>query len=86
MSDQTHAFFWNIHQHVGPGCPNPLDDVQLVQLMFLARAKKTGLSAEGRAIYGAVNPSRPYTGAKDDPLTRAIVHMQSSARRGVTPD
>lgn len=61
---ENKRFFWNLEGNVGPGCPNKLEDVQLVQLGFYCKANnpKYMANAEAKAIYGAVVPGAPYTG------------------------
>lgn len=78
-------FFWNVDAHVGPGCPNRPDDVQLVQFAYYCMAQTpNGLApftpAEKAGIQ-AVVPGAQYTGAPTDPLTIAIKAHQR-IRRG----
>jgi hypothetical protein len=79
-------FAWNVTSHVGPGCPNKPDDVQLVQLGYYCRARnpKAGTTPEEKATAMAVVPGAPYTGAASDPLTIAIKAHQKA--RGGTQD
>jgi hypothetical protein len=67
-------FFFNLDGNVGPKCPNRPDDVQLVQLGYVAYAKnsKAQLTQAQRALFAKVVPGSPYTGAASDPLTLAI--------------
>lgn len=79
-------FVWNIDAHVGPGCPNRPEDVQLVQLGYywMARNPKKAMTPQRKAAYSAVVPGSKYTGLPGDPLSVAIkVHQQE---RGGTQD
>lgn len=79
-------FYWNVDAHVGPGCPNRPDDVQLVQLGYYAMARSTSpeVDPKARLVYMGVTPGAPYSGALTDPLTHAIKTQQ--ALRGGTQD
>jgi hypothetical protein len=79
-------FTWNIETNVGPGCPNKIEDVQLVQLGYLCKANNPKIPAtpEEKAIYGAVVPGSAYSGSPSDPLTIAIKYHQKL--RGGTQD
>ena len=79
-------FYWTVETHVGPGCPNKVDDVQLVQFCYscLAANPKTPVTPADRAIFAAVVPGAPYTGSQADPLTIAIKLHQK--QRGGTQD
>ncbi len=79
-------YFWNLDSNVGPGCPNKIEDVQLVQLGYACKAMnpKVPPSPEERATYGKVVPGAPYFGSPDDPLSVAIKFHQS--RRTGTKD
>lgn len=79
-------FWWTVHAHVGPGCPNKIEDVQLVQLGYFCKAssQKDGSNPAQKAIYAKVVPGAVYSGKLDDPLTIAIkTHQQ---HRGGTQD
>lgn len=81
------VFFWNIDSHVGPGCPNKADDVQLVQYGYYCMARNpagASLTPAEKAAYLAVVPGAGYSGAWNDPLTVAIKTHQ--AHRGGTQD
>ncbi|BDC53010.1 hypothetical protein F183_A53250 [Bryobacterales bacterium F-183] len=71
-------FFWNLDGNVGPGCPNKIEDVQLVQLGFHCKANnpKYPITPASKAIYSAVVPGAPYTGGYNDPLSIAIRQFQ----------
>ncbi len=75
--------FWNVDAHVGPGCPNKPDDVNLVQLGFKAAGKRSP-DPEAKTICNAVVLGAPYTGSPTDPLSLAIKYMQK--RRGAAID
>lgn len=79
-------FFWNVDAHVGPGCPNKPEDVQLVQFGYycMARNPAANNTPQEKAAYKAVVPGAPYSGAANDPLTIAIKTHQ--AVRGGTQD
>ncbi|MBZ2186306.1 MAG: hypothetical protein K7J46_16465 [Bryobacter sp.] len=69
-------FFWSVDAHVGPGCPNRDEDVQLIQFGYFCMAKNPGglnifTPAEG-AIIESVVPGAKYSGQPADPLTFAI--------------
>lgn len=83
---QNGRFYWNVDAHVGPGCPNKMDDVQLVQFGYwcMGNNPKTPASPADRALFAAVTPGAPYSGAPGDPLTLAIKRHQ--ALRGGTQD
>jgi hypothetical protein len=78
----------NIDQKVGPRCPNKADDVQLVQLGYVAILQnprnKSLISAELRAALQKVRPDAPYTGSPSDPLSIAI--LLHEANRGGPAD
>ncbi|MBI5256908.1 MAG: hypothetical protein HY855_10445 [Burkholderiales bacterium] len=78
------VFYLNVDANVGVGSPNKPDDVQLVQFGYLAAAANNTFSAADRAIFAAVVPGAPYSGAPNDPLTIAIKRHQ--AIRGGTQD
>lgn len=82
----NHRFCWNVEGHVGPGCPNRPEDVQLVQFGYwcTARNPKAGNSPSEQAAYDAVIPGAPYTGSPADPLSIAIREHQKA--RGGTQD
>jgi len=77
-------FYWNVDSNVGIGSPNKTEDVHLVQLAFQCKSvnPKLSLSAEEKAIYGAVVPGAPYSGSPTDPLSIAI-KFQQKKRGGV---
>lgn len=79
-------FFWNVDSHVGQGCPNKPDDVQLVQFGYycMARNPAANLTPQEKAAYKTIVPGAPYSGAANDPLTIAIKAHQAS--RGGTQD
>ena len=80
-------FWWNVDAHVGPGCPNKLEDYQLVQLGYASKAvdtQDTNSTPALRAIYAQVVPGSVYTGGASDPLTVAIKAHQK--HRGGTQD
>lgn len=83
---QNGRFYWNVDAHVGPGCPNKVDDVQLVQFGYwcMGNNSKTPGSPADRALFAAVVPGAIYTGSPSDPLTLAIKRHQ--AMRGGTQD
>src|SRR5512140_1878201 len=67
-------FFFNLDGNVGPNSPNRADDVQLVQLGYVALSKnpKVQMTQAQRQLFAKVVPGAPYTGAANDPLTLAI--------------
>ncbi len=67
-------FWWNVDSHVGPFCPNKIEDVQLVQLGYACKAASTKDTSPpaAKAIFAAVVPGALYTGAANDPLSIAI--------------
>ncbi len=71
-------FYWNVDENVGPGCPNKLEDVHLVQLAFFCKANnpKYPVSPEEKAAYSAVMVGAFYSGAPGDPLSIAIEILQ----------
>jgi hypothetical protein len=73
-------FYWTVDLHVGPGCPNKVDDVHLVQFCYscMAANPNTPITPADRAIFAAVVPGAPYTGSAVDPLTVAIRHHQKT--------
>ena len=77
-------FFWNIDANVGPGCPNKIEDVHLVQLAYASAAMNPALAPAERAVYAQVVVGAPYMGGANDPLTIAIRTHQKS--RGGTQD
>jgi len=81
-------FFWNVDGHVGPGCANRDEDVQLVQFGFFCMAKNPkGLvrfTAAEQAIVKSVVVGAKYSGGPSDPLTLAIRAHQRM--RGGTQD
>lgn len=80
----SHKFAWNVGAHVGPGCPNHVEDVQLVQLAYACGVGKASVSIAESEIFRMVTPGAEYTGAANDPLTLAIkIHQK---RRGGTQD
>ena len=80
----NHKFYWNVEAHVGPGCRNNVEDVQLVQLAYACGVLNAAVSYAESRIYRTVTPGAPYTGATNDPLTIAIkIHQKS---RGGTQD
>jgi len=82
----SNKFYWNIDANVGPGCPNKIEDVQLVQLGYLAMGQNPmlALPPEEKAAYLAVVPGATYNGAFSDPLSNAIrVHQK---KRGGVQD
>jgi hypothetical protein len=86
LTNAPPAFRWTVEGHVGPGCPNQRDDVQLVQFSYwcLARNPAAKLTAAERAAYMKVVRGAPYSGGATDPLTIAIKTNQ--AARGGTQD
>jgi hypothetical protein len=81
-------FYWNLSANVGLGCPNRIDDVQLVQLGY-ALALETSwdnvvFDAEMRSICKKIIPGQPYSGVANDPLTLAIVAHQKKQK--IAPD
>lgn len=86
-SSGKQVYFLNIDANVGVASPNKAEDVQLVQFGFHAMANAAsgvGFSAADKAIFAAVVPGAPYSGAPNDPLTVAIKRHQ--AIRGGTQD
>jgi hypothetical protein len=84
--DKRTNFYWNTHANVGPGCPNRIDDVQLVQLGYLCLASPAfpGLFSDDPAIVAmaaAINPGDPYSGGMTDPLT-VMIRSHQVARGG----
>ncbi|MCL4793138.1 MAG: hypothetical protein KJZ84_01180 [Bryobacteraceae bacterium] len=80
------AYYWNIDAHVGTGCPNKPEDVELVQFGYycMGQSKTAPLSPAMRKACQAVKPGSAYSGAPGDPLTIAIrAHQQA---RGGTQD
>lgn len=81
-------FTWNVESHVGPGCPNKSDDVQLVQFGYYCVAHlpspPPNCTPADMAIFKAVVPGAPYSGSPSDPLTLAIKTHQR--QRGGTQD
>ncbi len=79
---------WNVDAHVGPGCPNKLEDVQLVQYGYYCMSRSyslpPGLTPAEQAVIAAVVPGAPYSGSPTDPLTLAIKAHQRV--RGGTQD
>jgi len=67
-------FFWNVDGNVGPGCPNKIDDVHLVQLGFYCTATDTKHPPKTgeKEAYSLVVPGAAYSGSASDPLTAAI--------------
>ena len=68
------GFRWNVSYHVGPGCPNAAEDVQLVQLGFwcLGRSTAVELKPAVRQAYRNVVVGKSYSGAPSDVLSIAI--------------
>lgn len=69
------VFCFNVDAHVGPGCPNKQDDVQLVQYAYYCTAQlppPAGATPADMAIFKSVVPGAPYNGGPNDPLTLAI--------------
>lgn len=81
LQGENKEFFWNVDAHVGPGCPNKPDDVNLVQMGFKAAGKRV-TDPEAKAICNAVVLGAPYTGSPSDPLSVAIVYLQKR-RKGL---
>jgi hypothetical protein len=81
-------FCFNVDSHVGPGCPNKTDDVQLVQFGYYCMTRSNyapfGLTPAEMAIIKTVVPGAPYTGSPTDPLTLSIKAHQRA--RGGTQD
>ena len=79
-------FWWNVDAHVGPGCPNKTEDVQLAQLGYASKAidPRDESPPELKALFAQVVPGAVYTGGANDPLTLAIKAHQK--RRGGTQD
>ena len=67
-------FFFNLDGNVGPNSPNRPDDVQFVQLGYLAASRNPKVKATqaARELFAKVVPGTPYNGAPNDPLTLAI--------------
>jgi hypothetical protein len=86
LINQDTRLYWNIDAHVGPGCPNKADDVQLVQFGYwcMGNNPKTPIGAADRALFSAIVPGAPYSGLASDPLTIAIKRHQQI--RGGTQD
>ncbi len=76
-------YFWNVDAHVGPGCPNKMDDVNLVQMGIIVTNKHV-TDPTDKAILSAVKLGAPYSGGATDPLTVAIKHIQK--KRGGPQD
>lgn len=78
MAGSENRFFWNLDANVGPGCPNKLEDVHLVQLAFFCKANnpKYPVTPEEKAAYSAVVVGAYYNGAPNDPLSIAIKTLQ----------
>jgi hypothetical protein len=73
------SIIWNIEANVGLNSPNRQDDVELVQLGYVAMLSnpKTSNTPEEREAYGRIRPGSPCTGRADDPLVTAIkVHQR----------
>jgi hypothetical protein len=83
-------FFWNVDAHVGPGCPNKAEDVQLVQFGYFCMGKSPqGLAAGGytpqeQAVIKSIAPGETYSGSPTDKLSLAIKAQQRI--RGGTQD
>jgi len=77
-------FSFNLEGNVGPNSPNKMDDVQLVQFAYLAKAQAADTKPALKAIFQKVVPGAAYTGGANDPLTLAIKAHQ--ADRGGTQD
>lgn len=88
MVDGTKQFLWTVESHVGPGCPNHVDDVELAQMAFHACSKLpvSFIPASLRAICARIQPGSPYRGQADDPLTMAIVDYQANVDQRVRDD
>jgi hypothetical protein len=82
LRNNGEGFRWNVSAHVGPGCPNMADDVQLVQFGFwcLGRATAVELSPAARTAYRNVVLGAGYSGASTDRLTIAIRTYQSDTK------
>lgn len=74
IDGDLNRFYWNTHANVGPGCPNKIEDVQLVQLAYACKAANpvSKIDPATRAIYAKVVPGSHYTGNPNDPLSIAI--------------
>ena len=75
---QDTRLYWNVEAHVGPGCPNKVDDVQLVQFGYwcMGNNPKTPIGAADRALFAAIVPGAAYSGSASDALTLAIKRHQ----------
>jgi hypothetical protein len=84
MVSTNGIFLWNVDAHVGQGCPNKVDDVQLVQLGYfcLAKDQAAGVSPQDRITLSKVVPGAAYNGSASDPLTVAI-KLHQKLRGGV---
>lgn len=81
-------FSWNVSSHVGPGCPNLPEDVQLVQFGYYSAAHLStpppNCTPADMAIFRSIVPGAPYFGGPTEPLSLAIRAHQRE--RGGTQD
>ncbi|MBM3793128.1 MAG: hypothetical protein FJW31_03470 [Acidobacteria bacterium] len=75
LQGEYKEYLWNVDAHVGPGCPNKVDDVNRVQMGLVAMSKK-GTEPADKAALAGVKLGAPYTGRAADPLTLAIKYIQ----------
>ena len=84
----SRMFYFNLDAAVGPGCPNKPDDVQLVQMGYVAMLRNPAaasvMTPDMKEAFGKIVPGAPYTGGRDEWLSKAIRAHQ--ARSGGTQD
>jgi hypothetical protein len=78
-------FYWNVDQHVGPGCANSAGDVELIQFAYFCMASNGGLTFDSTLLSLArrITPGEPYDGTASDKLSQCIARHQKVRGRVV---